>query len=107
MATIYDVAARAGVSPATVSRVFNGRAVSEDRAERVRAAAESLSFTPNRTARTLRRQSSEVIALIIPDIENPFFTALARAVEDSAQSAVYSVVLCNTDDDPAKVAKYL
>ena len=107
MATIYDVAALAGVSPATVSRVFNGRAVSEDRAERVRAAAASLSFTPNRTARTLRRQSSEVIALIIPDIENPFFTALARAVEDRAQSAGYSVVLCNTDDDPQKEAKYL
>lgn len=107
MATIYDVAALAGVSPATVSRVFNGRAVSEDRAERVREAAATLSFTPNRTARTLRRQSSEVIALIIPDIENPFFTALARSVEDRAQSAGFSVVLCNTDDDPDKEAHYL
>ncbi|GHD49441.1 LacI family transcriptional regulator [Mycetocola manganoxydans] len=107
MATIYDVATLAGVSPATVSRVFNGRAVSEDRAQRVRDAAEALSFVPNRTARTLRRQSSEVIALIIPDIENPFFTALARAVEDRAQAAGYSVVLCNTDDDPVKEATYL
>ena len=107
MATIYDVAALAGVSPATVSRVFNGRAVSEDRAERVREAAKTLSFTPNRTARTLRRQSSEVIALIIPDIQNPFFTALARGVEDRAQAAGYSVVLCNTDDDQEKEARYL
>ncbi len=107
MATIYDVAALAGVSPATVSRVLNGRAVSEDRADRVREAAASLSYTPNRTARTLRRQSSEVIALIIPDIENPFFTALARSVEDGAQAAGFSVVLCNTDDDPEKEAHYL
>lgn len=107
MATIYDVAALAGVSPATVSRVFNGRPVSDDRAERVREAARTLSFTPNRTARSLRRQSSEVIALIIPDIENPFFTAMARSVEDRAQSAGFSVVLCNTDDNPEKEAHYL
>ena len=107
MATIYDVAALAGVSPATVSRVFNGITVSAERSDRVRAAAERLSFTPNRTARTLRKQSSEVIALIIPDIENPFFTALARGVEDVAQQSGYSVVLCNTDEDAAKEARYL
>lgn len=107
MATIYDVAALAGVSPATVSRVFNGITVSAERSERVRAAAERLSFIPNRTARTLRKQSSEVIALIIPDIENPFFTALARGVEDVAQASGYSVVLCNTDEDAEKEARYL
>jgi LacI family transcriptional regulator len=107
MATIYEVAALAGVSPATVSRVFNNRPVSEEKAELVREAAASLSFTPNRTARSLRKQSSEVIALIIPDIENPFFTAMARGVEDRAQAAGYSVVLCNTDDDPVKEATYL
>lgn len=107
MATIYDVAALAGVSPATVSRVFNGITVSAERSERVREAAERLSFTPNRTARTLRKQSSEVIALIIPDIENPFFTALARGVEDVAQASGYSVVLCNTDEDAEKEARYL
>jgi LacI family transcriptional regulator len=52
-------------------------------------------------------QSSEVIALIIPDIENPFFTALARGVEDVAQQSGYSVVLCNTDEDAVKEARYL
>lgn len=107
MATIYDVAALAGVSPATVSRVFNGRPVSDEKAKVVRDAANKLAFTPNRTARTLRNQNSEVIALVIPDIENPFFTSLARGVEDRAQAAGYSVVLCNTDDDPSKEAKYL
>lgn len=107
MSTIYDVATLAGVSPATVSRVLNGIAVSPDRAQRVREAAEALSFTPNRTARSLRKQHSDVIALVIPDIENPFFTSIARGVEDVAQAAGFSVVLCNTDDDPDKEARYL
>jgi LacI family transcriptional regulator len=107
MATIYEVAALAGVSPATVSRVFNGMRVSEEKTVAVRTAAESLNFTPNRTARTLRKQNSEVIALVIPDIENPFFTSLARGVEDRAKAAGYSVVLCNTDDDTTKEATYL
>jgi LacI family transcriptional regulator len=106
MATIYEVAAKAGVSAATVSRVFNGLSVSPTRSSAVRAAAEELSFIPSRTARSLRTQSSEVIALVIPDIENPFFTSLARGVEDSLHEAGFSVVLCNTDDDTAREAKY-
>jgi LacI family transcriptional regulator len=106
-ATIYDVAALAGVSPATVSRVLNGSAVSPEKTARVREAVAELDFRPSRTARTLRRRSSEVIALIIPDVENTFFTALARGVEDRALDAGYSVVLCNTDEDAAKEARYL
>jgi LacI family transcriptional regulator len=106
-ATIYEVAALAGVSPATVSRVLNGGRVSEAYAQRVREAVDTLQFRPNRTARNLRRQRSEIIALIIPDIENPFFTALARGVEDQALRAGYSVVLCNTDEHPEKEARYL
>lgn len=107
MATIYEVAKLAGVSPATVSRVFNGMGVSEAKALAVRRAAKELRFTPNRTARTLRKQESEVIALVIPDIENPYFTELARGVEDVAQSQGYSVVLCNTDSKVEKEATYL
>ncbi|BDI22091.1 LacI family DNA-binding transcriptional regulator [Herbiconiux sp. L3-i23] len=107
MATIYEVAARAGVSPATVSRVLNGTAVAADLAERVRSAAAELDYTPNRSARSLRRAHSELIALVIPDIENPFFTALARGVEDVAREAGFSVVLCNTDDDLARESDYL
>lgn len=107
MVTIYDVAELAGVSPATVSRVFNGTRVSEQKVAAVRAAAAELNFTPNRTARTLRRQSSEVIALVIPDIENPYFTEMARGVEDVASDAGYSVVLCNSDAQTDKEATYL
>jgi LacI family transcriptional regulator len=107
MATIKDVAALAGVSPATVSRVLNNRPVSPTKAQLVLDAARSLRYTPNRVARTLRRQLSEVVALVIPDIENPFFTSLARGVADTAQEAGYSVVLCNTDGDVAKEAHFL
>ncbi len=107
MATIYDVAQLAGVSPATVSRVFNGVGVSEAKIVAVRNAAKQLDFTPNRAARTLRRQSSEVIALVIPDIENPYFTEMARGVEDVASEAGYSVVLCNSDSQIEKESTYL
>ena len=107
MATIYDVAELAGVSPATVSRVFNGVGVSDAKIAAVRSAADQLSFTPNRTARSLRRQSSEVIALVIPDIENPYFTEMARGVEDVASEAGYSVVLCNSDAQIDKESTYL
>lgn len=106
-ATIYDVAALAGVSPATVSRVLNGAQVSPERAQKVRDAALALDYRPNRMARTLRRGGSAVIALIIPDVENVFFTALARGVEDRANAAGYSVVLCNTDELAEKEARYL
>ncbi len=107
MPTIYEVARLAGVSPATVSRVFNGITVNPDNVIRVRQAAEELQFIPNRTARRLRRQTSEVICLIIPDIENPFFTALARGVEDCAHEGGFSAVFCDSDDQPDKEQTYL
>jgi LacI family transcriptional regulator len=107
MVTIYDVAARAGVSPATVSRVFNGIKVTPDREASVRRAAEELGFVPNRNARRLRTSSSEIIAMMIPDIENPFFTVMTRAVEDVARAGGYSVMLCNTDEDPVREQEYL
>ncbi|MDT6987775.1 LacI family DNA-binding transcriptional regulator [Streptomyces lusitanus] len=107
MVTIQDVARAAGVSPATVSRVFNGGNVTAARARSVREAAAELGFAPNRVARSLRKQRSSVIALIIPDIENPFFTSLARGVEDAAQRTSLSVVLCNSDEDTEKERRYL
>ena len=107
MPTIYEVAARAGVSPATVSRVMNGTGVSAANELKVRKAATELDYVPNRAARSLRTRSSEVIALIIPDIENPFFTAVARGVEDHAQEFGFSVVLCNSDERLDKEGRYL
>lgn len=108
MATISDVATRAGVSTATVSRALNGKnTVAPELAARVTAAADELGYRPNGPARNLRKQETAVLALIISDVENPFFTAISRGVEDVAHSAGYSVVLCNSDDDPDKEREYI
>lgn len=108
MATISDVATRAGVSTATVSRALGGKTtVDPDLAARVRRAAHELGYRPNALARNLRRRETRVIALIVSDIENPFFTAVARGVEDVARAAGFSVVLCNSDEDEDKQAQYV
>ncbi|MFE5810215.1 LacI family DNA-binding transcriptional regulator [Streptomyces sp. NPDC056491] len=95
------------MSAATVSRVFNGGRFTAELAERVLRSAAELRFAPNRVARALRMQRSSVISLIIPDIANPYFTALARGVEDAAQGKNHSVVLCNSDEDLDKERRYL
>ncbi|TDX03850.1 LacI family transcriptional regulator [Kribbella sp. VKM Ac-2566] len=106
--TVSDVAARAGVSTATVSRALNGKpTVDPDLAARVRQAADELGYQPNGPARNLRRQEAAVVALIISDVENPFFTAIARGVEDVAHEVGYSVVLCNSDESVEKENRYL
>jgi LacI family transcriptional regulator len=108
MAQIRDVAERAGVSTATVSRVLNhNTSVNPDLAARVRRAADDLGFVLNRNARRLRTHRSEILAMLIPDVENPFFTGLTRAVEDLAHQRGFSVMLCNTDDEPLREAEYL
>ncbi|MCP2329110.1 LacI family transcriptional regulator [Hamadaea flava] len=108
MATIYDVARHAGVSAATVSRVVNGRTtVDAALAARVHQAMRDLDYRPNAVARNLRRQQTSIWAVIISDIGNPFFTSLVRGVEDVAQAAGYSVVLCNSDEDPGKEDRYV
>jgi LacI family transcriptional regulator len=106
--TIADVARRAGVSTATVSRVLAGlgRARPETR-DRVRAAARDLGYRPSGVARSLKRQSTETLGLIITDIENPYFPELVRAVEDAARAEGYTILLCNAADDPDREARYL
>lgn len=108
MATMRDVAAAAGVSTATVSRVINSSAVvQEELAERVREAIQHLGYRPNLVARGLRVQSTAVIALVYADVENPFFTSVCRGVEDTARAHGYSVILCNTDEDVDKEREYV
>jgi LacI family transcriptional regulator len=106
--TIRDVAAAAGVSPATVSRVLNGkRDVGTDLRRRVLGVVAELGYRRNGPARSLRTRAAMVLGLIISDITNPFFTAVVRGAEDQAQLAGYSVVLANADEDVAKEARYL
>jgi LacI family transcriptional regulator, fructose operon transcriptional repressor len=108
MISIKDVAAAAGVSTATVSRVLsNDRHVRPQVRERVMAAVKQLGYRPNLVARSLRSQQSNTIGLIVADIRNPFFTSISRAVEDTAYEQGFSVFLCNTDEDPEKEAIYL
>ncbi|MDI3257966.1 MAG: LacI family DNA-binding transcriptional regulator [Kyrpidia sp.] len=107
MATIRDVAKLAGVSVSTVSRVLNGGVVSPDTEARVNAAMKTLNYRPNRLAQGLVRQKTMIIGLIIPDITNPFFPAVARGVEDAAGAREYGVLLCNADWDEAKERFYL
>jgi LacI family transcriptional regulator len=107
-ATIDDVAKAAGVSPATVSRVVNGtRDVSPDRAARVRAAVAELGYQPFGPARALRLQATDVWAVIVADIENPFFTSIVRGIEDGGREHGFRVMLCNSDEDLRKEADYI
>jgi DNA-binding LacI/PurR family transcriptional regulator len=106
--TISDVARRASVSPATVSRVLNGDPrVGEDYRARVVRAVEELDYRPNVLARNLRRQRTATIGVVVPDIENPHFGELVRSVEDQAFEAGYRVLVCNTDENAEKQRAYL
>jgi aspartate aminotransferase-like enzyme len=88
MANIYDVSKAAGVSIATVSRVLNGSAkVAEATRQQVIEAVQALDYHPNALARSLVHKSTETLALIVPDISNPFFPEIARGVEDAASQA--------------------
>jgi LacI family transcriptional regulator len=105
---IRDVAQRAGLSAATVSRVINGHpTVSPELAERVRSVIAEMGYQPNRVARNLRRRVSGVWALVVGDVENPSFTPLVRGVEDVAMAGGFSVVLCNSDEDAGKEKTYI
>src|SRR5579875_3044279 len=95
--TIQDVADRAAVSIATVSRVLNGSVtVDAALAERVRVAMRELQYQPSRAARTLAGQHPMIIGLIVVDLQNPFYMDIARGVEDVAQRSGYLVVLCHS-----------
>lgn len=109
--SIRDVAAAAGVSVATVSRVLNPAsadvAMREETRARVVRAINELGYRPNDLARALLQQRTSTIGLLLPDISNPYYPPLVRGVEDAASSLGYRVVLCNTDRDPDKTESYL
>ena len=106
--TIHQVAKLAKVSPATVSRVINGNvAVDETLAKRVRKVVADLDYRPSAVARSLRSQRTSTIAVIVPDIANPFFTSVIAGLEDEAQASDTMVVICSTDNDPQRENAYL
>ncbi|MEU3710334.1 LacI family DNA-binding transcriptional regulator [Streptomyces catenulae] len=107
MANIKDVAERAGVSVATVSRVLNGNSPVAETRERVLAAVRELGYRPNNVARALRTARTGTLGLIIGDLTNPFFTELADAVEDEARSLGYSLVIGNAGERPEQQDDYI
>lgn len=107
MSTIKDVANEAEVSVATVSRVLNSNGyVNEVTRKKVLNAIKKLDYKPNAVARSLFKKQSKTIALIVPNITNPFFPEVARAIEDVMSSKDYTLILCNSDDQEEKEKKY-
>jgi DNA-binding LacI/PurR family transcriptional regulator len=105
---IRDVANRAGVSAATASRALNGSAtVSDDLRVRVVEAASALGYRPNNLARSLRRQRTDTIGVIVSDIANPHHSEAVRVMEDAASQAGWRLVLCNSDERVDKQRTYL
>lgn len=108
MVTIYDIAAKAGVSAMTVSRVINNTGkISEKTRTKVRRVMEELGYVPNQMARSLVLQQSSLLFLLITDITNPFYTTLARGAEDAAKKIGYRLLFGNSDESPDKEKDYL
>lgn len=106
--SIKDIAKIAGVSQTTVSRVINKpNEVSEELRKKVMKVIKAFDYTPNSVARGLRKGSTKVIGVIIPDITNPFFPAIVRGIEDFLKKKGYSLILCNSDQDIKEEKKLL
>lgn len=103
MVTIRDVARLANVSVATVSAVINGKSgVSAKLVRRVEHAVEALDYHPSHVARSLKVRWTQTVGMIIPDITNPFFSDVIRGVESVARPHGYSLILCDSNEDPAQ-----
>lgn len=108
MTTVKDVAERAGVSVATVSRVLSGSThVSEDTRARVLESIHELGYRLDRVARSMRRRQTNLLGFIVSTIENVFFTEAAHAAEQVARQRGYNLIVCNTDENPEQERAYL
>lgn len=108
-ATIYDIAAEAGTSAATVSRVLSnsGYPVKEEVRDRILDAAQKLNYTPNMVGRMLKKSESRDIGVIVPTISNPFYTQMVLGIELEARQRGYGILLCNSFRDAATEEKYI
>ena len=108
MATILDVAVKANVSVITVSRLLNNPdIVSSATSEKIFKVMDELNYQPSQIARSLVKKKTNTIGVIMPDIKNTFFNNWFRHVEDFASAHQYNLLLCNTDEEPAKELKYI
>lgn len=107
-ATIYDVAKRANVSIATVSKVINNKGkISEDTKRKVREVMEELNYRPSLVASALANKKTATIGLLVPDVANPYFSEVSRRIEDWCRKSGYGVIICNTDSDDKKMVEYI
>lgn len=108
MATIVDVAKLAGVTPTTVSRVINNRGyISEKTRNKVYEAMDELGYQPNEIARSLTKQKSNTIGVIVPHISHPYFAKLISNLENEASKKDYKIILCNSKEKAEKEKQYL
>jgi LacI family transcriptional regulator len=106
--TIHDVAARAGVSVATVSRVLNGKTVvREETLQQVLAAAEALSYVPNVAARSLSIRRSQTIGIVLPDVHGEFFSEIIRGVDLAARREGYHILVSGSHSDIGEMLEVL
>src|SRR3989440_5960188 len=108
--TLKQLAARAQVHPSSVSRVANNDAslrIAPQTRQRIEALLRETEYRPNGVARGLKLRQSFVLAVVIPDVPNPFFAALFRGIEDGASPRGYNALLCNTDGSPQRQRSHL
>src|SRR5919109_2042342 len=108
--TLKELAARAEVHPSTISRVPNNAPslrIAPETRQRIEALLRETEYRPNGVARGLKLRQTFVLAVVIPDVTNPFFAALFRGVEDGALARGYNVLLCNTDGSPERQRSHL
>lgn len=106
--TIYDVAKKAGVSTATVSKIINNTgSISEKTKLKVQKTMDELQYQPSMIASALKSKSTHTIGLLLPDFSNPIFAEYAKYIEERGQELGFSVIMCNTDSDPDKELRYI
>ena len=107
--TIHEIAAMANVSPATVSRVLSNSnyPVSKELQDKIRRIAKEVNYIPNRLGKQLKQKSSTMIAVIIPTIINPFYSSVVFGIEEVARKHNYTVITCNSLQDPALEEEYI
>ena len=108
MASIRDVAKRANVAACTVSRVLNGTAnVAPETRMKIEQAMKELNYIPNELARSMFKQKAGIVAMLVPDIRHPYFSSLARHIEDELYKNDCKLMLCSTGDDPEREKEYM
>ena len=107
--TLLDIAKAVNVSKTTVSMVLNNKEinVSKETREKIFKAAKDMNYIPNSLARSLSTKKSYTLGMIIPDIQNPFFSEMAKAIEIESEKHGYSIILCNTLNEKKKEEEYL